>query len=488
MKALSILLPVLMGFLVAFRAYQPKWSVSQVLFMCVSAPAIGIAITSALFFTWSLILRPNLGHFWYLLIEISICAALFASIWVQGNHSKSIYQINQYIRGVFSSLKSQVNISGKDLKNILFSVALASVFTLFLINFLDDWYTLTVKAPHGDWDAWAIWNLRARFFYAGENWRDGFSSIILWSHPDYPLLLPAFIGRTWQLLGSRTTWVPALTGLYFQLLILAAIVTRVSDLRNRATGLIAGLFTLAILQESLLYRQYADIPLAGYILLANIWLYQFDTQKHKSIFTAVMAGLAMGAAIWTKNEGLAFLLAFLLVEVATRLWKEDTQAKTGSFWGRFLLGIAPFLFVWILLKITLAPPNDVLNTITPVSIFSKLVDPRRYSLILSGIFEYFLANWSLIIPLIPLLLVFRFLFGSKQTQQEKTAIRKMIMRLCLLAAIYFGIYLITPNPLQWHIETSMDRLFMHILPGGVFIIFSRVQKIQFDQTNEGNDT
>lgn len=46
-------------------------------------------------------------------------------------------------------------------------VALASAVIMFIV--------CTLTKPHGEWDAWAIWNMRARFlFRAGEFWRDAF--------------------------------------------------------------------------------------------------------------------------------------------------------------------------------------------------------------------------------------------------------------------------------------------------------------------------
>jgi len=50
--------------------------------------------------------------------------------------------------------------------------------------------------PHGAWDAWAIWNLRARFLAGpGDAWRAAFDDALAWSHTDYPLLLPATVAR-----------------------------------------------------------------------------------------------------------------------------------------------------------------------------------------------------------------------------------------------------------------------------------------------------
>ena len=46
--------------------------------------------------------------------------------------------------------------------------------------------------PHGQFDAWYIWNARARFlFRGGAYWADGFSPLV--AHADYPLLIPLII-------------------------------------------------------------------------------------------------------------------------------------------------------------------------------------------------------------------------------------------------------------------------------------------------------
>ena len=61
--------------------------------------------------------------------------------------------------------------------------------------------------PHGEWDAWAQWNLRARFFARGladGAWRDAFAPVLAWSHPDYPPLVPSSIARLWIYAGRET--------------------------------------------------------------------------------------------------------------------------------------------------------------------------------------------------------------------------------------------------------------------------------------------
>ena len=65
--------------------------------------------------------------------------------------------------------------------------------------------------PHGEWDAWAIWNLRARFLsrLAPFEWHDAFPPLLAWSHLDYPPLLSLSVARAWTYAGGESTAIPA---------------------------------------------------------------------------------------------------------------------------------------------------------------------------------------------------------------------------------------------------------------------------------------
>ena len=67
------------------------------------------------------------------------------------------------------------------------------------------------KSPLGDWDAWTIWNQRARFLLRGsEQWRQAFSPVF--AHTDYPLLLPSSNARLWSYLGAEPSWARVVAG------------------------------------------------------------------------------------------------------------------------------------------------------------------------------------------------------------------------------------------------------------------------------------
>ena len=65
---------------------------------------------------------------------------------------------------------------------------------------------LTASNPHGGWDGWAIWNLRAKFLAGpGDSWRNALSPELVRTHPDYPLLVSGFIASNWRAAGSKTS-------------------------------------------------------------------------------------------------------------------------------------------------------------------------------------------------------------------------------------------------------------------------------------------
>lgn len=105
-------------------------------------------------------------------------------------------------------------------------IAAALAMLLFLFNF----QTATAAAPFGEWDASSIWNLRARFLAGGDAWRfavhPGLNAQFTGaSHPDYPLLLSAFIARGWILSGAVTPTLPAAVGLAASLATLLVLFT-----------------------------------------------------------------------------------------------------------------------------------------------------------------------------------------------------------------------------------------------------------------------
>ena len=129
---------------------------------------------------------------------------------------------------------------------------------------------LSWTRPHGDWDAWKTWNLKARFLHCGTPlWKSMFRPELETSLPDYPLLLPGAVARLWSALGEESTAVPIAIAGFFAFGAVALLAAAATLLRGWRTGLFAG---LALAGTSTFVKQgawqMADVPLAFFFLAA----------------------------------------------------------------------------------------------------------------------------------------------------------------------------------------------------------------------------
>src|SRR6202008_158625 len=126
--------------------------------------------------------------------------------------------------------------------------------------------------PQGNWDAWSIWNLRAKFLSMPTlAWR-AYSPLLANTHPEYPLLLSGAIARCWNAAHDMPNSIPMTIGYLFFLSLLAMVTGGIAMLRGAVAGLIAGL-TLPCSTPRVLEvpAQYADVPIAAYLAGALIF-------------------------------------------------------------------------------------------------------------------------------------------------------------------------------------------------------------------------
>jgi hypothetical protein len=417
------------------------------------APGAGFALVSLLYFLWSLVFSPRRGLAGYLVIEGLLLLGLGIYAWRQRKPARPVLHLKNrtgfWLLALFAGL----------------------IFALFLLNFLAQWQKLAFEKPFGDWDAWAIWNLRAAFIASGDEWLKGFSPVVLWSHPDYPLLLPLNVARLWALLGERSVLAPVIWGLLFQLSLVGLLASSVRLQRGALQGWLAGILGIAAISVSLNFRQYADIPLAYYFLAANVLLFMGNTLAGRGPGPVMLAGLMTGAALWTKNEGWALLVAVIAVQLLLDLVSRRPLAQITRWFGFFLLGLLPLLLATLYFKLTLAPPNDIVGNLNITAIKGKLVEVPRYLTILKAARSQFINYGDLALPMLPLLLAYGILVGISFPKIQRSSILALLLRVVIITGIYFMIYLLTPNNLTWQLNTSLERLITQILPSALFSYF-----------------
>jgi hypothetical protein len=326
---------------------------------------------------------------------------------------------------------------------------------------------LGFKEPHGAWDAWSIWNLHARFLERGATqWTALFSKQLTWSHPGYPLLLPAFIAQLWTVLRSETTWVPFAGAFLFTFGTAAALIGAVRQLRGWDQALIAGAVLLGtsdyIVQGA---AQYADIPLSFYIL-SSLALLCFDDIK-----CTILAGAMAGFAAWTKNEGLLFVLVLIAARLIARWRAPKASRPLLQELVQLALGAAPVLLVLAFFKFRYAPADELLSAHKSTEILSRAFDVGRYITVIQGYVTGMFQFGDFVLPVILILVAYAWLVRFKIAPDQRMAVTTVLAAVMLMLAGDFMVYVLLSNDVVWQINTSMARLFMQVWPAALLGFF-----------------
>jgi hypothetical protein len=332
-------------------------------------------------------------------------------------------------------------------------------------------------SPSGGWDARAIWNLRAHYlFRAGDEWRGAFTAAF--DHTDYPLLIPAALARYWTFLGNDPAWPGACLGIAFTVATIALVVTAIGTERRWSLGLLAGMVllgTVRLLRWGAL--QYADVPLA-FFFLATFWvLLQHDEQisargGRYSAGLLSLAGLMIGLAAWTKNEGLVFALVVLVTRAALRAlqtgWKQSLQECRST-----LAGALPLLLILLLFKSQVSATNDLVASLGLAETMRRVLDPARHL----AIGRAFLAGGLQVVHAFAVIVPLCFLLLGRRTPTtaDRTISWFVLVVLGLMLAAYDLAYLTTPYELKWHLSTSVDRLLVQLWPIAVLAVFRQLR-------------
>jgi hypothetical protein len=323
---------------------------------------------------------------------------------------------------------------------------------------------------HGWWDAFSIWNLRARFLASGQPaWRGIFSAdlnagLTGASHPGYPILLSGWIASIWMASGGTAAWVPAAVGALFCFGTLFLLAGAVGTLRGEMAGLSAGLVLAAtssyVAQSA---WQVADIPLGFFILGGTAML---ALAQRNSAGAAVLSGLLAGFAPWTKNEGWPFLL--VLVPVA--FWMGGR--RTGLF---VTAGALPGAVITILFKLLVGGGSESAFPRTAMEVISPLADPSRWGVVASSFGQAFAALgpvWAH-----PVLLLALLAYALRLAPGRVRLLGLAAPALAVLASC-FGMLLVTRADLAWQTSTSVHRLILQPWPAFLLVAFMALRPVE----------
>jgi hypothetical protein len=239
-------------------------------------------------------------------------------------------------------------------------------------------------------------------------------------------------------------------------------------LRGRNQGYLAVIFLLLSTQFlNIGTYQYADVPLA-FFMLSTVFLFCLK-DRYPEISTPIvfLAGLAVSCAAWTKNEGQLFLALVIFVYFIARLQKNQWSRTLKEFIV-FVSGLAPILGALIYFKLNFALENTHIRANPLNQLETYLFDIDRYVIVGSKWMNKFLTFNDGIIWLMAGYLL---LSGLDRSDLLKNRLLSPALLLLLMMGGYFFIYIIYPgNPINL-LSASLRRIIIQLWLTWVFLFF-----------------
>ncbi len=360
---------------------------------------------------------------------------------------------------------------------VILLVGVFFVTVLTMLSAVNIWW----REPHGAWDAWMMFNRTARFIYRDQQgWLGSFSpQMDPFFHADYPLQLGMDIAWVWQVVGQETQRTPIVLSGFYMLAcagLLGASLNLTKSLGQASVALLLLLGSPLIGNEGAAQR--ADLPLAYFFLGTIVLIYLYTYLKKPGLL--ILAGVMAGLAAWTKNEGSLFVLVTLPALFIAFFRKNPWRVL-----GWYVLGLAFPMLIVLYFKEFIAPPSDVLSNGLTRSI-QQALDLSRHIFILKSFGADILSFGGWGVGFIPILVVYALLFklapfsgpSTGLGQSLKPAYLAIGIILILQAIGYYGIYLITPYNLQWHVDFSLGRLVFQLYVPFLFLFFTIVTDVE----------
>ena len=434
-------LPVLTGALIIHLLWIGKNHPIDLILKLSLGIGMGLGISSLLYFIYLLFFA---GKPYFLYVEFVLFLAVLIMVYLK---NKKMAQINS----------PRLSVSRLQIAVLMISGFVFVSSFLGVVNYAR-------QRARGDWDAWMMYNRTARFIYRSqETWRDAFSKDIdLTFHADYPPLLSLNIASRWNILSEETAYVPMFQSILFSFACLGLSFGALACLKSLGQ---AGLSLILLGGVSFFLheggRQLADMPLAFYILASVVFMFFYYQEKRPALIA--FAGLSAGLAAWTKNEGVLFLLVSGAVIVITELRKRSFQSLYS-----YLIGLVFPLTIVLYFKLRLAPASEFLSGGTS-KIIRDLMDLSRQQMIFSSFKNFFLhgGGWNNI-GILLILCIYFLIFHSHIKDNPPVIFIGFTIFACQILG-YYVFYLISPYDLEWHLSSSLDRLFVHVYPTILFI-------------------
>lgn len=434
----------------------PKSPWAVILLMMGGGTAFGIGATSILFFLSDL-LAPRF-RWSELVVEIALLAwMIYASVQRRKLEEPGPKLVNRPESNPKSAPESNQETRLRRPSNLLTASALAAVLILATVAISQAWD----RNPQGNWDAWSIWNLRAKFLAAPDTGPHpalptttarAWSPLLTETHPEYPLLLSGAVARCWAFSGGAPEVAPIAIGYLFFLSLIAVVTGGIAIARGAPAGMVAGLAlasTTSLLHE--VPSQYADVPLAAYLACSLVFLL-----IHRPIWAGVFAGFAA----WTKDEGALYCVVLVILLAVFSVWGRAVFRRDVA---RVILGMLPGALTFGLFKVFLAPHGAAQFS---AGVLSRFANMGRWEVVLAGVGSQIVSLGAG--GFHPVFIVAAFSIGAGlRTDSRRDGYFPAFLPTALAVAMlagYCAAMVTSPDDVSWQTGTAAGRLVVQWWP------------------------
>ena len=291
------------------------------------------------------------------------------------------------------------------------------------------------------WDGLTTWKLRANDFYLGSNYFNKTTDVVL---PQYPHLGTYMWAFFWKNSFLEYEYFGRLFQAYLYVLSFFAISSCFENINFLKKKLIIVLLILFTYQPDL--RGLQDIYIFSLLILFGFFIHQKLKLNSEINSFAILILIILP---WIKSEGIFYsiFLTIIYLVIEKKLIKKYFFSVIIFALIIFQLGMNYFYFD---LRSLFQFEIDMTNIASDNSIllfFTKIINILFYSAQAS------FRNPIIIIDLLVIIMCFYY------SKFEKNNIPYLLF-LFLNISFIFAIYVISPDELKWHLQTSIDRLLL----------------------------
>ncbi|BDA77269.1 hypothetical protein LPTSP3_g01990 [Leptospira kobayashii] len=335
-------------------------------------------------------------------------------------------------------------------------------------------YLRWIAEPYGMWDAWAIWNLKAKsianeFLFGNQvNFANEY-----WPHKDYPLGLPLVHSSIAILVGGWSEWISYGIQIVFFVAIGFVFLLHSHSKKLHYIYLILPLLILAMNSQVLTIASdlCAEMALSCFLIIIYYSLIrESETDlKNDSYSGAVNYGLIFAAPLIVKNEGIIYVGGILFLYSIFYILSGKFTDRTKSMRIKNLLyTLLPTLVLALLLVYWKYKGNQLIPEDFNQD---KAVGKLTWELILGKLsfiniyfstFQFSMMNGIFFIAISLGLFI------------RKRAFVSVALHLFFILMIYHFLFIISNKDISWHLNTAYIRIHSSLIAPAIFLGWSSI--------------